>query len=84
MLIMTLVFICDNAVKCGKLIIHVYKNKLSFWYYLLTPFDQVFLFNLLPWTKLRQLGNQPELLEVYNNYVKEDYHYVLVDLKSLE
>ena len=84
MLIMTLVFILDNAVRWGKRIIHVYKNKLSFWYNLLTPFSQVSLFNLLPWKKLRQLGNQPELLEVYNNYVKEEYNYVSVDMKSVE
>ena len=84
MLIMTLVFILDNAVGWGKRIIHVYKNKLSFWNYLLTPFNQISLFNFLPWKKLSQLGNQPELLEVYKKYVKEDNNYVSVDMKSVE
>ena len=38
-------------------IIHVYKNKVSFWNYLLTTFNQISLFNFLPWKKLSQLGN---------------------------
>ena len=48
MLVMTLVCILDNDVGWGKRIIHVYKNKLSLWDYLLTPFNQISLLNFSP------------------------------------
>ena len=67
---------------------HVYDAMLKFWKYCLTPFNQINLFSFLPWKKLIQLqlgrGNHAELAEVYKTFVRDDNHYVAVDMKNAE
>ena len=86
MLIMTLVFLLDNVIGWMGRMFHVYDARLKFWKYFLTPFNQIFLFSFLPWKKLIQLGrgNHAELAEVYKTFVRDDNHYVAVDMKNAE
>ena len=86
MLFLTLLFILDNILGWLGRVFQVYDNRLRFWKYLITPFNQIFILSFLPWKKLVKLGrsDHAELAEVYKEFVKEDNKYVAVDMENTE
>ena len=84
MLFFTLLFILDYILGWVGRVFQVCNNRLRFWKYLITPFNQIFLLSFLPWMKLVKLGriDHPDLAEVYKTYIKEDNKYVAVYMEN--